>query len=171
MIHINPLLREKGGLAYLFDLTLPESYLAISVNDFLTDRNTVVPTSKLRKWGWTLAYRSGGTFLEGRALIHILNIEYNKENDFSAILKDRGIGPLVQEIVMHFHNPEERLQSDKEQGLNNGKWHRVDYLGLIYDPSESHEAEIVAVKKNMDLPSDILTTANALEFAHAIGSI
>lgn len=145
MLHLNPLLREQGFLGSLFDMTIPETYLAESLPDFLKERRGAKPTSYIRTIGYTLPLRPGGKHLLGRSAVIFFDLKYWELGDTDIALSDD-----TEFIYTRPHDPEGHYKSCEEQGITSED--RVQLACILYDPREDSQ-QLIAIRKLLDIPA------------------
>lgn len=168
MFHLNSLLKEQRKISTsLLELILPQTYLATSMNDFLREKETVIPTTRRKLIGYALTGHPGTNHLVGKAMISVASVEYRQDDSLTALLQDKNGGFSSLPIKMKIHNQTDRFKSDIEQGMDQfGRWYRVDLVSFIFDPTKSpEEAELVLVKRKFNFPEAPLSSSNALTYA------
>ena len=162
MLHINPLLQEQGFLCRLFDMTLPEIYLATGISDFFECRRGLKPTSYMRTVGYTLPLRPGGRRLLGRAVVNFFNVKYLKIDDSSVCLYD----DIHEHIYARVHNMEDHRKAREEQGLLDED--KVQLASILYDPVD-YSSQLIAIRKHLDMTVPDLSRASVHDLMPVFG--
>lgn len=158
MIHLNPLALNTGTLEQKFSATIgPQMYWANGVDDFLKEKQNVVPSDIWKVISWTLALRHGGGNFLGKALIFLHNLQYQEIN-YTAAIESPSIFPPGPTVCLEDVTGKLTLTWDNiisyDLCSRREQLRRSDFVyeaALLYNPRKD-EMGLIDVKKRR-LPS------------------
>ena len=137
MIHFNQQLRETGPQGRLQELVQPQTYLALTLSDFLDEKSGVEPPSLIR------ACLLGAQYLHGKPLINFQNIRYRRISSDLAQLED-----LNTELQLGIFSPQHLDRAIYEQGILDGD--RIQWATIIYQVSKD-EGHLYWLQKSLNI--------------------
>lgn len=162
MLHVNPLLREQGFMARLFDMTLPEMYFASGLTDFREECRRLKPTSFMRTIGYTIPLRPGAKNFLGRSVINFFGLKYLEICDgTAALLQDNE-----QYLYARLHDPEGHYRDCEEQNIYSGD--TVQLVTILYDTRDG-ASQLIAIRKHLEIPASDLNSADVRDLVPAFG--
>ncbi len=140
MIHLNPEIRKKGVEGILRELIAPEAYAASSIDDFLKNRDSIVPTSTFRALRYGFLGLNGGCLnLIDSALIAIIDQTYKSRSHHHIKIEDE-----TGSLDLRPHNYSDFYKNILEQHINNGDG--VEAVVLLYDKKYDYPELLCVIK-------------------------
>ena len=145
MFHMNRILIEQGGpKEKIMGAILPQAYVAVTISDFLRERQEVETTGFLKSVFWLVSFNN----FYNKACITFNNVRYHRISQEEAQLEDFN-GTLDLPIK----SPAYLDLENQKQGIINGD--RVQQAYVLYNPSFDQGFLVALAKINYPTPERV----------------